>query len=75
MLVGVDHAMSKRVSLGIKARWVGFGRFAVADIEWERLRSHASELRRDGSEPVTFRIQTGDPLSFVSVSLSMRYDF
>ena len=75
LLVGVDHAMSKRVSLGIKARWVGFGRFAAADIEWERLRSHASELRRDGSEPVTFRIRTGDPLSFVSVSLSMRYDF
>ncbi len=41
LLVGVDHAMSKRVSLGIKARWVGFGRFAAADIEWERLRSHA----------------------------------
>ena len=49
--------MSDAVSLGIKGRWVRFGRFAAADIEWERLRSHASQLRLDGSEPVTFRIR------------------
>ena len=67
--------MSDAVSLGIKGRWVRFGRFAADDIEWERLRSHASELRLDGSEPVRFRIRTAGALSFVGVSLAMRYTF
>ena len=75
MLGGVDYAMSDAVSLGIKGRWVRFGRFAAEDIEWERLRSHASELRLDDSEPVRFRIRTDGALSFVSVSLAMRYTF
>ena len=75
VLGGVDYAMSDAVSLGIKGRWVRFGRFAAEDIEWERLRSHASELRLDGSEPVRFRIRTDGALSFVGVSLAMRYTF
>ena len=75
VLGGVDYAMSDAVSLGIKGRWVRFGRFAADDIEWERLRSHASELRLDGSEPVRFRIRTDGALSFVGVSLAMRYTF
>ena len=62
------------MSLGVKIRWVRFGRFTADDIEWERLRSHASQLRLDGSEPVTFRIRTDGALSFVGVSLSMRYN-
>ena len=72
VLGGVDYAMSDAVSLGIKGRWV---RFAAEDIEWERLRSHASQLRLDGSKPVTFRIRTDGALSFVGVSLAMRYTF
>ena len=75
VLGGVDYAMSDAVSLGIKGRWVRFGRFADDDIEWERLRSHASELRLDGSEPVRFRIRTDGALSFVGISLAMRYTF
>ena len=75
VLGGVDYAMSDAVSLGIKGRWVRFGHFAADDIEWERLRSHASELRLDGSEPVTFRIRTDGALSFVGVSMAMRYTF
>ena len=75
VLGGVDYAMSDAVSLGIKGRWVRFGRFAAEDIEWERLRSHASRLRLDGSKPVTFRIRTDGALSFVGVSLAMRYTF
>ena len=39
VLGGVDYAMSDAVSLGIKGRWVRFGRFVAEDIEWERLRS------------------------------------
>ena len=72
VLGGVDYAMSDAVSLGIKGRWV---RFAAEDIEWERLRSHASQLRLDGSKPVTFRIRTDGALSFVGVSLAIRYTF
>ena len=75
VLGGADYALSEAVSLGVKIRWVRFGRFTADDIEWERLRSHASQLRLDGSEPVTFHIRTDGALSFVGVSLSMRYTF
>ena len=75
VLGGVDYAMSDAVSLGVKVRWVRFGRFLAEGIEWERLRSHPSQLRLDGSEPVTFRLRTARALSFVGVSLTMRYTF
>ena len=75
VLGGVDYAVSDAVSLGVKVRWVRFGRFTADDLEWERLRSHPSQLRLDGSEPVTFRIRTGDDLAFVGVNLAMRYTF
>ena len=75
VLGGADYALSEAVSLGVKIRWVRFGRFTADDIEWERLRSHASQLRLDGSELVTFRIRTDGALSLVGVSLSMRYTF
>ncbi len=75
VLGGADYAVSEALSLGVKVRWVRFGRFTAEDIEWERLRSHASQLRLDGSEPVTFRIRTDGALSFVGVSLAMRYMF
>ena len=72
VLGGVDYAVSEAMSFGVKVR---FGRFTAEDIEWERLRSHASQLRLDGSEPVTFRIRTGDALSFVGINVAMRYAF
>ncbi len=75
VLGGVDYGLSDAVSLGLKARWVRFGRFTAEDIEWERLRSHPSQLRLDGSEPVTFRIRTDGALAFVGVSLVTRYAF
>ena len=34
VLGGVDYAMSDAVSLGVKVRWVRFGRFTAEDIEW-----------------------------------------
>ena len=75
VLGGADYAVSDAVSLGVKVRWVRFGRFNAEDIEWERLRSHESQLRLDGSEPVTFRIRTDGALSFIGISLVMRYAF
>lgn len=75
LLAGADYAVSDAVSLGVKVRWVRFGGFTAEDIEWERLRSHESQLRLDGSEPVTFRIQTDGALTFIGISLAMRYSF
>ncbi len=73
VLGGVDYGLSDAVLLGVKVR---FGRFTAEDIEWKRLRSHASQLRLDDSEPVTFRIRRTDgALSFVGVSLATRYVF
>ena len=72
---GADYALSEAVSLGVKVRWVRYGRFVKEDITWDRLRSHASQLRLDGSEPVTFRIRTGGGVSFLGASLAMRYMF
>ncbi len=53
-----------------------FIRFDLTAYNWERLRSHASQLRLDDSEPVTFRIRTMALSSFVVVSLarSTRFD-
>lgn len=75
VLGGADYAVSDSVSLGVKVRWVRFGGFIAEDIEWERLRSHESQLRLDGSEPVTFRIRTEGALSFIGISFAMRYWF
>ena len=63
------------VSLGAKVRWGRFGRFSAEDIEWERLWSHESQLRLDGSEPATFRTHSERAISFFGVSLAMRYTF
>ncbi len=72
---GVDHALSDSLSIGVKIRWARLGKFVEKGIAWERLRSHPSQLRRDGSEPVTFRIGTADALSFAGASVGMRYTF
>ena len=44
-LGGLDYTLSDAVRLGLKARWMRLGRFSAEDIEWERLRSHPSQLR------------------------------
>lgn len=75
VLGGADYAVSELVSLGVKVRWARFGRFVAEGIEWEQLRSHASQLRRDGSEPVTFQTQSDGPLSFIGISMALRYAF
>ena len=72
---GVDYVLSDSLSIGVKVRWVRLGQFVAEGISWERLRSHPSQLRLDGSEPVTFRIRTADALSFAGASLEMRYTF
>ena len=71
VLFGGEFALTERVSVGTQGRWVTFGSFSDGDT-WNRLRSHASNLRLDGSEPVTYQMQTKDT-GFFGVSFSIKY--
>ncbi|MCY4612852.1 MAG: hypothetical protein OXB94_04415 [Nitrospira sp.] len=73
VLFGVDYAITESTSLGLKGRWVRFGSFSDNFI-WNPLRSHAPNLRRDGSEPVSGRLKT-DNVEFFGVSLNLKYHF
>ena len=61
-LAGLDWEVSDTASIGFQARYVRADGFED-ETEWERLRSHASQLRLDGSEPVSFRIRTEERAS------------
>ena len=71
VLFGADYALNDLMSLGVKGRWVGFDRFQDGGA-WDRLRSHASEVRLDGSEPVAYEIQLDD-IELFGVSLELKY--
>lgn len=73
VLFGVDYAVTQAVSLGLKGRWVRFGSF-TDDFIWNPLRSHAPNLRLDGSEPVSGKLKTSD-LEFFGVSVNLKYHF
>lgn len=73
VLFGVDYALTESVALGVKGRWVNFNAFQDGG-SWDRLRSHESNLRLDGSEPVTYRLKTDD-IEFFGVSLNLKYYF
>lgn len=71
LLFGVDYALNESMSFGVKGRWVRFDTFSGSGT-WDRLRSHASALRLDGSEPVTYEIKL-DNLELLGVSLELKY--
>ncbi len=73
VLFGVDYAVTESTSLGLKGRWVRFGSFSD-DFIWDPLRSHAPNLRLDGSEPVSGRLKTDD-VEFFGVSVNLKYHF
>ena len=73
VLAGLDYALTRSLSLGVLARWVDFGRFADGG-SYRQLRDHVSNLRRDLSEPVMYRVQTPD-ITFFAVSLSLTFRF
>ena len=73
VLFGVDYALTESVSLGVKGRWVDFDTFRDGGT-WDRLRSHESQLRLDGSEPVVYEIELDGVESF-GVSLDLKYHF
>ena len=73
VLFGVDYAVTEATSLGLKGRWVRFSSFSD-DFIWNPLRTHAPNLRLDGSEPVSGRFKTSD-LEFFGVSVNLKYRF
>ena len=73
-LAGVDWEVNETASLGVQARYVSSDPFEDRT-EWERLRSHASQLRLDGSEPVTFRIRTGESVAYAALSAFLKLRF
>ena len=75
VLVGMHYALTDGLSVGVKGRWVHAGAFESDEaLVWDPLRSHVPNLRRDGSEPVSGRLQT-DASAFWSVGLSLTYHF
>ena len=73
-LAGLDYRLTDALSLGLAARWTRFEKFSKSGGPYDRLRSHASNLRVDGSEPVTWRIATKD-IEFIGVNLKLTYEF
>ncbi len=73
LLAGVDIALSRSVALAVTGRWTRFGRFSAGG-GYDRLRSHESGVRRDGSEPVVYTVTTRD-IGLVGVNLSLKYHF
>ena len=73
MLFGLDYALTESVSLGIKGRRAAFGTFTDSSA-LDRLRSHPSNKRRDGSEPVTSTfVFDGIALYGIGVHLRCRF--
>lgn len=73
IVAGVDYAVSEKVTLGFKARTVLYGSFS-GGIHWDPLRSHAPNLRRDGSEPVEGTMST-EGIYTAGMSVVMKYHF
>ena len=73
-LAGVDWEVTETASLGVQARYVRSDPFEDRT-EWERLRSHASQLRLDGSEPVSFRIRTEEGVAYGALNVFLKLRF
>ena len=73
-LAGVDWEVSDTASIGFQARYVRSDAFED-ETDWERLRSHASQLRLDGSEPVSFRIGTGKSVAYAALNAFLKLRF
>ena len=69
VLSGADYALTDRVSLGVRVRWVNYASFSD-DVVWDPLRSHEPNLRRDGSEPMEGWLTSRDVAMFdISMNL------
>lgn len=73
VIAGADYLLTERVSFVFKARWVAYGEFN-GTVVWDPLRSHAPNLRRNGSEPVNGIMTTSD-LKVISLGVGIKYNF
>ena len=71
LLVGVERVLNERLVLALQGRWAKLSAFEDGG-SYRELRSHVSNLRRDGSEPVVYRARTKDT-GFASVGLRLIY--
>ncbi|MYA28875.1 MAG: hypothetical protein F4090_00290 [Nitrospira sp. SB0672_bin_25] len=74
VLFGMDYAITEEMSLGLKGRWVNFSSFRDDRVDWQLLRSHPLNLRKDGSEPVWGRFMIDD-IEFFGISVNLKYHF
>ena len=72
VVVGVDCMLTDNTSIGLKGRWVKYGKFSDGD-EWDQLRSHAPN-NGEGTDTVKYTVETDD-LSAFGISLVMKYAF
>lgn len=72
LMAGVDRALTKDLSMGLKFQWKGFDAFESDAYQGDLLRSHTPNLRLDGSEPVSAWSRTNDTGRF-SILFTMRY--
>ena len=74
VLFGVDYAITDALSLGLKGRWAAFESFEDDGVVWDPLRSHAPNVRLDGSEPVSGGIDLDD-IAMLGISVNLKYYF
>ncbi len=72
LVLGVDRRFSEVLSFGFRAQWKHFEAFESRPYQGELVRSHAPNLRLDGSEPVSTRSRTNDTSRF-SALFTIRY--
>ncbi|MXY15366.1 MAG: porin family protein [Proteobacteria bacterium] len=73
LMAGLDYRLTDHLSAGLKARWVKYDSFKDSD-EWDALRSHTSNLRKDGSEPIVYTVRADD-MEMFALSLTLKYKF
>lgn len=72
-LAGVSFELTDSLDLDLKARWTEFSELRDEG-SYVLLRSHESNLRADGSEPVRYSAGTGDT-GLLALTVGLRYDF
>jgi len=76
VMIGLDWHVSDRISIGPKIRYIRYPTYeSTEDLVWNPLRSHAPNLRRDGSEPVHGTYSTTSGISAFVVGLQVKNRF
>ncbi len=71
-LGGLDYALTDKVSIGMKARWVSF-QDLEGDTVWDLVRSHRP-VRSDGQTPFDSKLTFSD-LQYWALSVGLKYAF